>query len=65
MASTIALTVARYRPEREAAPIFQTYDIPFRKDWVVLDGLNHIKDTQDGSLSFRWSCRMGCAAAVG
>ena len=42
MAFSIALTVTRYRPEREAVPTFQTYDIPFRKDWVVLDGLNHI-----------------------
>jgi fumarate reductase iron-sulfur subunit len=65
MPSTIALTVARYRPERESAPTFQTYEIPFRADWVVLDGLNHIKDTLDGSLSFRWSCRMGVCGSCG
>ena len=44
MPSTVALTVARYRPEQESEPTFQTYEVPFRKDWVVLDALNYIKD---------------------
>ncbi len=57
MPPTVALTVTRYRPERESEPTWQTYEIPYRKDWVVLDALNHVKDNLDGSLSFRWSCR--------
>ena len=65
MPSTVALTVARYRPERESEPTFQTYEVPFRKDWVVLDALNHVKDSLDGSLSFRWSCRMGVCGSCG
>src|SRR5438876_12328163 len=65
MPSSVALTVARYRPERESEPTFQTYEIPFRKDWVVLDALNHVKDSLDGSLSFRWSCRMGVCGSCG
>jgi fumarate reductase iron-sulfur subunit len=32
---------------------------------VVLDGLNHIKSYVDGSLSFRWSCRMGICGSCG
>jgi fumarate reductase iron-sulfur subunit len=32
---------------------------------VVLDGLNHIKDCIDGTLSFRWSCRMGICGSCG
>ena len=63
--STITLEVTRYRPEKESEPTLQTYEIPFREDWVVLDGLNHIKDTQDGSLSYRWSCRMGVCGSCG
>ena len=39
--------------------------MPLRKDWVVLDGLNHIKDHLDGTLSFRWSCRMGICGSCG
>jgi fumarate reductase iron-sulfur subunit len=65
MPSTVALTVARYRPEVESEPTFQTYEVPFRKDWVVLDALNHVKDSLDGSLSFRWSCRMGVCGSCG
>src|SRR4029434_4437961 len=65
MPSTVALSVARYRPEQESEPTFQTYEIPYRKDWVVLDALNHVKDRLDGSLSFRWSCRMGVCGSCG
>jgi fumarate reductase iron-sulfur subunit len=32
---------------------------------VVLDGLNHIKDRLDGSLAYRWSCRMGICGSCG
>ena len=65
MPETVALEVARYRPERESEPTFETYEVPLRKDWVVLDALNHIKDKLDGSLSFRWSCRMGVCGSCG
>src|SRR5205809_8117265 len=65
MPPTIALDVIRYRPERDEEPSFQTYEVPFRDDWVVLDGLNYIKDRLDGSLSYRWSCRMGICGSCG
>jgi fumarate reductase iron-sulfur subunit len=65
MRDQITLRVARYRPEQESDVTFEDYDIPCPKDWVVLDGLNHIKDRIDGSLSFRWSCRMGICGSCG
>jgi len=65
MPQTVTLSVARYRPEEESEPSVQTYEVPFRKDWVVLDALNYIKDQLDGSLSFRWSCRMGVCGSCG
>ena len=65
MADTITLQVARYRPEAETEPVFQEYKAPCRKDWVVLDALNYIKDNVDGTLSFRWSCRMGVCGSCG
>jgi fumarate reductase iron-sulfur subunit len=65
MPDTVTLAVSRYRPEQETEPVFQDYEVPFRKDWVVLDALNHIKDRLDGSLSFRWSCRMGVCGSCG
>ena len=52
---TITLEVFRYRPETEKEPVFQSYAVPFRDDWVVLDALNYLKDEVDGSISYRWS----------
>jgi fumarate reductase iron-sulfur subunit len=65
MADTITLQVTRYSPERQQEPTTQHYEIPLRKDWTVLDGLNHIKDHLDGTLSYRWSCRMGICGSCG
>src|SRR3989440_10636314 len=65
MADTITLRVTRYRPEKETKPTFQDYEVPCRKDWVVLDALNYVKDNLDGTLSFRWSCRMGICGSCG
>ena len=65
MADEITLRVARYRPEQEAEPTVQEYVVPLRKELSVLDGLNYVKDRLDGSLSFRWSCRMGICGSCG
>ena len=65
MAEQIALEVTRFSPERDKTPSVQTFDVPLRKEWVVLDALNYIKDKIDGSLSFRWSCRMGVCGSCG
>ena len=65
MADHITLQLARYRPEAEAEPTFQEYEVPCRKDWVVLDGLNYVKDQLDGTISYRWSCRMGICGSCG
>jgi fumarate reductase iron-sulfur subunit len=65
MADKITLQVARYDPERHTEPVFEKYEVPFRKDWVILDALNYIKDRLDGSLSYRWSCRMGICGSCG
>jgi len=65
MAETITLEVTRYSPEEDTEPRLQEYEVPLRKDWVVLDALNHIKDKVDGTLTFRWSCRMGICGSCG
>jgi succinate dehydrogenase iron-sulfur subunit len=65
MAKHITLQVARYRPEEQSDITFDEHEVPCPKDWVVLDGLNHIKDRLDGSLSYRWSCRMGICGSCG
>ncbi len=65
MAEQIAVEVTRFSPEKDKAPAVQSFDVPLRKEWVVLDALNYIKDRVDGSLSFRWSCRMGVCGSCG
>jgi fumarate reductase iron-sulfur subunit len=65
MPDHITLQVARYRPEQESETTFDEYEVPCPKEWVVLDGLNHIKDRLDGTLSYRWSCRMGICGSCG
>jgi fumarate reductase iron-sulfur subunit len=61
----VTLEVFRYHPDTDTEPTFKKYEVPFRKDWVVLDALNWIKDNVDGSLTFRWSCRMGVCGSCG
>ena len=65
MTQKVVLQVTRYRPEQEAEPTMQEYEVPFTDDWVLLDALNYIKDNIDGSLSYRWSCRMGICGSCG
>jgi fumarate reductase iron-sulfur subunit len=62
---TITLEVFRYRPDKDKEPTFQSFTVPFHEDWVVLDALNYLKDQTDGSISFRWSCRMGVCGSCG
>ncbi len=65
MTDRIKLQVARYRPEQESEVTFDQYEVPCPKEWVVLDGLNHVKDRIDGTLAYRWSCRMGVCGSCG
>ncbi|MAE59757.1 MAG: succinate dehydrogenase/fumarate reductase iron-sulfur subunit [Planctomycetaceae bacterium] len=63
--AVVTMDVFRYEPDASELPRMQRYTVPFREDWVVLDALNHIKDEIDGTLSFRWSCRMGVCGSCG
>jgi fumarate reductase iron-sulfur subunit len=65
MPDSIRLQVARYRPEQEDEATFDEFEVPCPKEWVVLDGLNYVKDRLDGTLSYRWSCRMGICGSCG
>jgi fumarate reductase iron-sulfur subunit len=65
MPQRITLQVARYRPESDTESTFQEYDVPCPREWVVLDALNYVKDRLDGTLSYRWSCRMGICGSCG
>src|SRR5918995_2952734 len=63
--ASITMRVTRYRPDKNTPPVPVDYEVPLRKEWTVLDGLNHIKAERDETLSFRWSCRMGICGSCG
>ena len=65
MSEDVTLSILRYRPEVDGEPHFQTYTVPYREDWVVLDALNYIKDHLDATLSYRWSCHMAICGSCG
>ncbi len=60
--------IFRYDPDKDSEPYFQQYKIVLRHGMTILDALMHIKETQDPTLSYRKSCRMGicgsCAMQV-
>jgi fumarate reductase iron-sulfur subunit len=62
---TIEIQVLRYHPQRDEHPVWQSYTVPFTDDLSVLQGLLYIKDEIDGTLSFRWSCRMAICGSCG
>lgn len=62
---TIEIECLRYDPQTDAAPRYQTYRVPFSDDMSLLQGLQYIKDHLDGSLTFRWSCRMAICGSCG
>ena len=70
--TTITLDVFRFQPDGGGhsrrstdGPTFKAYRVPYHEHWVVLDALNWIKDELDGTLSYRWSCRMGVCGSCG
>lgn len=62
---TIEIEVLRYNPETDTEPHQQVFQVPFTDDMSVLQGVQYIKDYLDGSMSFRWSCRMAICGSCG
>src|SRR5215510_2088412 len=62
---TIEIEVFRYNPQTDREPRYQSFRVPFTTDMSVLQGLQYIKDYLDGSLTFRWSCRMAICGSCG
>jgi succinate dehydrogenase / fumarate reductase iron-sulfur subunit len=56
---TVTLKIARYNPETDSEPHWETYEVTSHATDRVLDALHQIKWDQDGSLSFRRSCAHG------
>ncbi len=61
----VELEVLRYNPETDSKPRHQRYSVPCMNEWVVLDALNHVKESIDPTLSYRWSCHMAVCGSCG
>jgi succinate dehydrogenase / fumarate reductase iron-sulfur subunit len=51
------LRIQRWEPSREAKPRYQVYEVERLPGQTVLGALFTIREDQDGSLAFRYSCR--------
>lgn len=64
----ISVYLRRFDPEKDDEPLWKRYELQVEPGMTVLDALHRIKETQDSSLAFRFSCRMGvcgsCAMVI-
>lgn len=61
----VTFQILRFNPERDRKPHWETYAVEAEETDRVLDGLNTIRWTQDGTLALRRSCQHGiCGSDV-
>ncbi len=53
----LTLRIKRFHREKDPQQWFETYQVEIRKGMNLLEALFRIQDEQDGTLSFRYSCR--------
>ena len=56
---TQEVRILRFNPERDAEPHYEDYEVEIIESTTVLDVVVAVKDFQDGTLTFRRSCRQG------
>jgi succinate dehydrogenase / fumarate reductase iron-sulfur subunit len=61
----VTYRIRRFDPERDSAPHWEEYRIPWSAGMTVLDGLWRIKETHAPDLAWRSSCRMGVCGSCG
>ena len=54
---TASLRVQRFNPDIDKKPHYETFTVKITRDTTILDALHEIKTHQDGSLTYRRSCR--------
>jgi succinate dehydrogenase / fumarate reductase, iron-sulfur subunit len=61
----VTFKILRFNPEKDRKPHFETYPLETTSGLTVLEGLNEIYGYQDGSLTYRRSCRSAiCGSCV-
>ena len=63
MVNEITATIFRCDPESDKRPSYQTYSVPVKEQMLVGDVLEYIHENLDGSLAYRWECRMRLCGA--
>ena len=54
---TATVRIQRYNPDVDSKPYLQEFQVPLANDPTLLDALQLIKTSMDGSVTFRRSCR--------
>ena len=57
MQETATLRIRRFNPERDKKAHWETYTVSPTPDTTILDALESVKADQDGTLTYRRSCR--------
>lgn len=57
--------IKRYNPEKRPEPYYEDFDLDVPDGATLLDCINLIKWTQDGSLTYRMSCRSAICGSCG
>lgn len=55
--TTAIVRVQRFNPDNDKKPYMQEFKVPLTPGTTILDALHQIKTEQDGSLTYRRSCR--------
>ncbi|CAI2717955.1 succinate dehydrogenase/fumarate reductase iron-sulfur subunit [Nitrospina watsonii] len=57
--------IKRFNPEKQPEPYYEDFEYDFPEGATLLDCMNHIKWTMDGTLTFRMSCRSAICGSCG
>jgi succinate dehydrogenase / fumarate reductase iron-sulfur subunit len=56
---TVTVRIQRFNPEVDKKPYMQDFQVEMKPGMTILDALHEIKTHQDGSVTYRRSCRHG------
>jgi succinate dehydrogenase / fumarate reductase, iron-sulfur subunit len=57
MANTVTVRIQRFNPDTDQKPYLDSFQVELTQGMTILDALHTIKEEQDGSVTFRRSCR--------
>ncbi len=61
----VTYRVRRFDPDKDKAPHYESFTVRVSPGMTVLDGLHQVREEQDTTLSWRYSCRMGVCGSCG